>query len=115
MRAISPAQFESYIQIDDERAILSISPELFLKVNAGIVESSPIKGTRPRAHDAAEDQALSAELLNSEKDRAELLAMIVDVVRNDLGRVCETRICEKSREHARAHDSADRRIICIRR
>lgn len=89
MRAISPAQYESYIQIDDQRAILSISPELFLKVDAGNVESSPIKGTRPRAHDAAEDQALSAELLTSEKDRAEL-AMIVDVVRNDLGRVCET-------------------------
>lgn len=89
MRTISPAQYESYIQIDDQRAILSISPELFLKVTAGLVESSPIKGTRPRAQDAAEDQALSAELLTSEKDRAEL-AMIVDVVRNDLGRVCET-------------------------
>jgi len=89
MRAISPAQYESYIQIDEQRAILSISPELFLKVDAGMVESSPIKGTRPRAHNAAEDQALSAELLSSEKDRAEL-AMIVDVVRNDLGRVCET-------------------------
>jgi para-aminobenzoate synthetase component 1 len=89
MRTISPAQYESYIQIDDQRAILSISPELFLKVDAGMVESSPIKGTRPRAHDAAEDQALAADLLTSEKDRAEL-AMIVDVVRNDLGRVCET-------------------------
>jgi para-aminobenzoate synthetase component I len=89
MRTISPAQYESYIQLDAQHAILSISPELFLKVDAGIVESSPIKGTRPRAHDAAQDQALSAELLASEKDRAEL-AMIVDVVRNDLGRVCET-------------------------
>lgn len=89
MRTISPAQYESYIQIDEQRAILSISPELFLKVDAGMVESSPIKGTRPRAHDAAEDQTLSTELLTSEKDRAEL-AMIVDVVRNDLGRVCET-------------------------
>jgi para-aminobenzoate synthetase component I len=89
MRTISPAQYESFIQIDDQRAILSISPELFLKVTAGIVESSPIKGTRPRANDAAQDEALSAELLASEKDRAEL-AMIVDVVRNDLGRVCET-------------------------
>jgi para-aminobenzoate synthetase component 1 len=88
MRTISPAQYESYIQIDEQRAILSISPELFLKVDAGMVEASPIKGTRPRAHNAAEDQALSAELLSSEKDRAEL-AMIVDVVRNDLGRVCE--------------------------
>ena len=89
MRTISPAQYESYIQIDEQRAILSISPELFLKVDAGMVESSPIKGTRPRAHDVTEDQALSADLLTSEKDRAEL-AMIVDVVRNDLGRVCET-------------------------
>jgi anthranilate/para-aminobenzoate synthase component I len=89
MRTISPAQYESYIQIDEQRAILSISPELFLKVDAGIVESSPIKGTRPRAHDPAEDQTLAADLLTSEKDRAEL-AMIVDVVRNDLGRVCET-------------------------
>ena len=89
MRTISPAQYESYIQIDDQRAILSISPELFLKVTDGIVESSPIKGTRPRAHDASQDQALSADLLTSEKDRAEL-DMIVDVVRNDLGRVCET-------------------------
>jgi para-aminobenzoate synthetase component 1 len=89
MRTISPAQYESYIQIDDQRAILSISPELFLKVTAGVVESSPIKGTRPRGQDAAQDQALAAELLASKKDRAEL-AMIVDVVRNDLGRVCET-------------------------
>lgn len=89
MRTISPAQYESYIQIDDQRAILSISPELFLRVTAGIVESSPIKGTRPRSHDPAQDQTLSADLLTSEKDRAEL-AMIVDVVRNDLGRVCET-------------------------
>ncbi|MDP8990916.1 MAG: anthranilate synthase component I family protein [Acidobacteriota bacterium] len=89
MRTISPAQYESYFQIDDQRAILSISPELFLRVEAGMVESSPIKGTRPRATDATEDQALSSDLLASEKDRAEL-AMIVDVVRNDLGRVCET-------------------------
>lgn len=89
MRTISPAQYESYIQIDDQRAILSISPELFLRVTGGIVESSPIKGTRPRSHDPAQDQTLSADLLTSEKDRAEL-AMIVDVVRNDLGRVCET-------------------------
>jgi len=99
MRTISPAQYESYIQIDDQRSILSISPELFLKVDAGIVQSSPIKGTRPRAHDPAEDQALSADLLTSEKDRAEL-AMIVDVVRNDLGRVCETGSVEVTRHAA---------------
>lgn len=99
LRTISPAQYESYIQIDEQRAILSISPELFLKVEGGMVESSPIKGTRPRAHDAAEDRALSADLLTSEKDRAEL-AMIVDVVRNDLGRVCETGSVEVTRHAA---------------
>lgn len=99
MRTVSPAEYESYLQIDEQRAILSISPELFLKVDAGIVESSPIKGTRPRAHDAAEDQALAAALLTSEKDRAEL-AMIVDVVRNDLGRVCETGSVEVTRHAA---------------
>jgi para-aminobenzoate synthetase component 1 len=61
---------------------------MFLKVEGGIVQSSPIKGTRPRGCTAEEDHALSSELLTSEKDRAEL-AMIVDVVRNDLARVCK--------------------------
>jgi len=89
MRAISSAQYESFIRIDEQRAVLSISPELFLKVDGGMVESRPIKGTRPRDFSAQRDEALSRELLASSKDRAEL-AMIVDVVRNDLGRVCET-------------------------
>ena len=80
MRAISPSEYEAFLQIDESRSVLSISPELFLKVSSGVVESSPIKGTRPRSGDPA-------ELLASEKDRAEL-AMIVDVVRNDLARVC---------------------------
>ena len=88
MREINPARYEAFIQIDAERAVLSISPESFLKVTNGFVESSPIKGTRPRGNNLAADQALAAELRASEKDRAEL-AMIVDVVRNDLGRVCE--------------------------
>jgi para-aminobenzoate synthetase component 1 len=89
MRSISPARYEAFLRMDGQRAVLSISPETFLKVNPGIVESSPIKGTRPRGGTAAEDRALASELLASEKDRAEL-AMIVDVVRNDLGRVCKT-------------------------
>jgi para-aminobenzoate synthetase component 1 len=88
MRSISPSRYEAFLRIDDRRSILSISPELFLKVEAGVVESSPIKGTRPRARAAEADRALAEELLASEKDRAEL-AMIVDVVRNDLARVCE--------------------------
>lgn len=88
MREINPARYEAFIQIDPDCAVLSISPESFLKVQDGFVESSPIKGTRPRGKTVAADQSLAAELRVSEKDRAEL-AMIVDVVRNDLSRVCE--------------------------
>ena len=89
MRAISPARYEAFFRVDPDRAILSISPELFLKVEAGVVETRPIKGTRPRGQTPEQDDALRLELCASEKDRAEL-AMIVDVARNDLGRVCET-------------------------
>ena len=70
------------------RALLSASPEPFLSVEAdGVVSTDPIKGTRPRGRDAASDRALACELLGSAKDRAENV-MIVDVLRNDLGRVC---------------------------
>src|SRR5579862_142978 len=85
MRSISPARYEAFLRIDDQRSVLSISPEMFLKAEGGIVESSPIKGTRARACTPEEDRALSHDLLTSEKDRAEL-AMIVDVTRNDLSR-----------------------------
>ncbi|HYH44387.1 MAG TPA: chorismate-binding protein [Thermoanaerobaculia bacterium] len=71
------------------RALLSVSPEQFLTVRGGEVTSRPIKGTRPRGRTPRDDRALEKELLASAKDCAEL-AMIVDVVRNDLGRVCAT-------------------------
>jgi para-aminobenzoate synthetase component 1 len=88
LRAVSPSHHGAYFRIDD-LALLSASPEQFLTVGTdGIVESRPIKGTRPRGADAASDAALAAELLASEKERAENL-MIVDLVRNDIARVSE--------------------------
>jgi para-aminobenzoate synthetase component 1 len=72
----------------DDVAVLSSSPELFLGLQDGMVTTCPIKGTRPRGTDQASDNAARAELTSSAKDQAEL-AMIVDLLRNDLGRVCE--------------------------
>jgi aminodeoxychorismate synthase component I len=89
LRQLNPAPFACLLSLPDATLVGS-SPELFLRVSAdGWVESRPIKGTRPRGRDAATDHALRAELALAEKDRAENL-MIVDLVRNDLGRVCET-------------------------
>lgn len=86
LRSGSPAPFSAYLQHDDH-AVVSHSPERFLKLDAaGWVETRPIKGTRPRGASPAEDRALAAELLASEKDRAEHV-MIVDLLRNDLSRV----------------------------
>ncbi len=87
LRIHNPAPFGGYLTVG-EAAILSSSPERFLRLDEERrVESRPIKGTRPRGRDEAEDLRLSAELAASAKDRAENL-MIVDLVRNDLGRVC---------------------------
>ncbi|MCB1151232.1 anthranilate synthase component I family protein, partial [bacterium] len=73
-----------------EAAVVSSSPELYLSLHAdGRVESRPIKGTRPRHEDPVRDAALRDDLAASAKDRAENV-MIVDLVRNDLGRVCGT-------------------------
>ncbi len=88
LRAASPAIRGAFFDLGAGRALLSISPEIFLSVRDRSVETRPIKGTRPRGKNPHEDRALARELVCSAKDRAEL-AMIVDVARNDLGRVCE--------------------------
>lgn len=88
LRQINPAPFASFMDFG-EGAIVSSSPERFIKVDNGIIETRPIKGTRPRGSNPAEDQVNREELLASEKDRAELL-MIVDLERNDLGRIAKT-------------------------
>jgi para-aminobenzoate synthetase component I len=88
LRAASPAEHGAFFDLGEDRALLSVSPELFLSVRDGEVETKPIKGTRARGATPREDRALARELAESVKDRAEL-TMIVDVARNDLGRVCE--------------------------
>ena len=87
LRSRNPATFAAYLDFG-ETALLSSSPERFLRLSDGHVETRPIKGTRPRGRSPAEDSALAAELLASAKDRAENL-MIVDLLRNDISRVCE--------------------------
>ena len=86
LRAASPVSYGAYLNLGDVK-VLSASPERFLQLDGGRVETRPIKGTRPRGATPDEDGALAAGLLASEKDRAENL-MIVDLLRNDLGKVC---------------------------
>ncbi len=87
LRTISSAPFAAYLTCGPGRAVISASPERFLALDAaGAVETRPIKGTRPRGLTTDEDRALAAELIASDKDRAENL-MIVDLLRNDLSRV----------------------------
>ncbi len=86
LRDTNPAPFAAYLNLPFAQ-VLSASPERFLRVVDGRVETKPIKGTRPRSPDPASDRRLARELCASDKDRAENL-MIVDLLRNDLGKSC---------------------------
>ena len=87
LRAACPTPFSGYLSLPEQGAIISLSPERFMRISQGQVETRPIKGTRPRDSDPSLDAAQAAALLDSLKDRAENL-MIVDLLRNDLGRSC---------------------------
>jgi para-aminobenzoate synthetase component 1 len=93
LRKVSPAPFMAFMQLPLNNQecfqIMSDSPERFIQSVGHHVETRPIKGTRPRSSDALQDTKYSYELLTSAKDRAENL-MIVDLLRNDIGKNCET-------------------------
>src|SRR5690606_18531048 len=86
LRQVCPTPFAAYLE-SPAHAVLSLSPERFIRVAEGQVATRPIKGTRPRGDTPEQDRALALELHSSPKDRAENL-MIVDLLRNDLGRAC---------------------------
>ena len=115
LRTGDPSLFSAYLDLGRSpetgrpRAVLSASPEPYLSLDpSGVVATDPIKGTRRRGRDRAEDRRLARELLTSAKDRAENV-MIVDVLRNDLGRVClpgtvrVPRLCRLERTAAVQH------------
>jgi len=88
LKLINPAPFAAYLDFGEGK-IISSSPERFIKLTDREIETRPMKGTRPRGKSKIEDEKLKEELVNNEKDRAELL-MIVDLMRNDISRVSET-------------------------
>jgi para-aminobenzoate synthetase component 1 len=101
MYAVNPAPFFAYVNAGDHQ-IVSTSPERFIELRNGSVETRPIKGTRPRGKTPAEDDALRTELQESTKEDAEL-SMIVDLLRNDIGKVCRpgsVRVSEHKRIEA---------------
>ena len=88
LREESPALYGAFVDMGDGFSVCSVSPELFLSRRARKIVTRPIKGTRPRGDSPEEDAHLASELMRSPKEKAELV-MIVDLERNDLGRVCE--------------------------
>ncbi|WP_419536259.1 aminodeoxychorismate synthase component I [Endozoicomonas sp.] len=88
LRTVTKAPYSAFISRPD-MTILSHSPEQFIRLENGHVSTNPIKGTRPRGLSPEEDRAIAEELQHSQKDQSENL-MIVDLLRNDLGKVCKT-------------------------
>lgn len=87
LRSINKAPFSAYLNFEDFQ-IISSSPERFIQVFKNKAHTRPIKGTKPRGHNVEEDEKNKLELINSEKDKAELL-MVVDLERNDFSKVCK--------------------------
>ncbi|MGQ9849999.1 MAG: anthranilate synthase component I [Aggregatilineaceae bacterium] len=88
LRALNPSPYMFFLRFSDDLALIGASPEMMVRLEDGLATVRPIAGTRPRGRDDAEDEALAAELLADEKERAEHV-MLVDLGRNDLGRVCD--------------------------
>ncbi len=86
LREINPSPFSGFLKMND-LCLVSASPERLVRLQGGIVETRPIAGTRPRGRTPQEDEGMTLELLANEKERAEHL-MLVDLERNDLGKIC---------------------------
>jgi len=87
LRRVNPSPYMYYIELPDGLRLVGSSPEVLVRLDRGTVETRPLAGTRPRGETAMEDQRLEKELLDDPKERAEHV-MLVDLARNDLGRVC---------------------------
>jgi len=88
LRALNPSPYMFLLQFDEDFTLLGASPEMMVRYEDGVASTRPIAGTRPRGKTHEEDDALADELINDPKERAEHV-MLVDLGRNDLGRVCE--------------------------
>ncbi len=87
LRTLNPSPYMFYLKCDDF-TIIGSSPEMLVKVESGVIETNPIAGTRPRTRDSRINHEIAKNLLNDEKERAEHV-MLVDLSRNDIGRVCK--------------------------
>ena len=88
LRTVNPSPYMFHMTLGDQLQVLGASPEILVRVEGGTIDLRPIAGTRPRGKTAEEDTRLEVELLNDDKDRAEHV-MLVDLGRNDVGRVSE--------------------------